>query len=72
MQNSRGGMRDETVFPGPGLVLFQRRDAGCFEINGGMWDQTYQKWQGNATSATRSSRYIDEDCLSDYHVSAKL
>ena len=35
----RSGMRDEIILSGPGYVVFHGRDAGCFEIDGGIEDQ---------------------------------
>ena len=34
----RIGMRDETILSGPGYAVFHGRDAGCFEIDGGIED----------------------------------
>ena len=34
----RSGMRDEIILSGPGYVVFHGRDAGCFEIDGGIED----------------------------------
>ena len=34
----RSGMRDEIILSGPGYVVFQGRDVGCFEIDGGIED----------------------------------
>ena len=35
----RSGMRDEIILSGPGYVVFRGRDAGCFEIDGGIEDR---------------------------------
>ena len=35
----RSGMRDEIILSGPGYAVFDRRDAGCYEIDGGIEDQ---------------------------------
>jgi len=32
----RSGMRDEIILSGPGYAVFHGRDAGCFEIDGGI------------------------------------
>ena len=32
------GMGDEIILSGPGYVVFHGRDAGCFEIDGGIED----------------------------------
>ena len=34
----RSGMRDEIILSGPGYAVFHGRDAGCFEIDGGIED----------------------------------
>ena len=34
----RSWMRDEIILSGPGYVVFRGRDAGCFEIDGGIED----------------------------------
>ena len=34
----RSGMRDEIILSGPGYAVFDRRDAGCYEIDGGIED----------------------------------
>ena len=34
----RSGMRDEIIHSGPGYAGFHGRDAGCFEIDGGIED----------------------------------
>ena len=31
-------MRDEIIYSGPGYAVFHGRDAGCFEIDGGIED----------------------------------
>ena len=32
----RSGMRDEIILSGPGNAVSRGRDAGCFEIEGGI------------------------------------
>ena len=34
----RIGMQDEIILSGPGNAVFHGRDAGCFEIHGGIED----------------------------------
>ena len=34
----RSGMRDKIILSGPGYEVFDRRDAGCYEIDGGIED----------------------------------
>ena len=35
----RSGMRDEIIFSGPGHAVFDGRDTGCYEIDGGGGDR---------------------------------